>query len=69
MCVMVYEIEGRIPHPYEVLSYPAGYIEQFFAFLQGIDFYADLGSNPAKKDHDNLVNKVIGRFRKTDEPG
>lgn len=45
-CSLYVDITGQIPHPYEVLSLPKGYLDNLALFRTGVKYYEDLPKRP-----------------------
>ena len=44
----VWAVSGRLPHPYELLYMPAGWVDAIVSFEHGVRFYEDFSKRPAK---------------------
>jgi len=47
-CYLLFAISGfrTIPNPLEVLSLPAGYVDELLRFAQGVRFFEDMERRP-----------------------
>lgn len=45
-CYRVWQMTGNVPHPYEILAMPRGYVDELYQFKRGVRYHKDYDRRP-----------------------